>query len=481
MKRFTITTILITSVIALSVSTVGWFYLNRYLAKTDLLALGVTYSESSFVKTVCDDNTVASLLFIKSGMDINTKAEGNLTALHCAAQHGNVDLIKAFIDKKADINAKTDNPHSQLLTPLHMAIKSRKMDSVNLLLNAGADINANSPQGTPLFIAATYGNNDQVITLINHGANVKITDKWGNTALHAAVNNSNPEVIIDTLISNGVDVNAKGKDKQTALHLAVTARNNVLVEKLIEHSADVNAVSDSGTPLLIAYNNNIITETLLANKADPNITDNNGTTPLIYSAKSKDNTVSNMLLEAGANVNVTTKSNDTPLIVAVKHCNLDLTGTLIKKGANTRVCCNKSTPLHTSVVYNKNCNSLQMITLLLIAGSDINARDEAGRTPLIEARYAPLAIVEKLVSSGANINEKDNLGVSVLKWYQHAKQSPALDFLTSKIATSTATTQPTVKEQPTIQELLTTREESMRQVQEIRGKYKHQSETYKKQ
>lgn len=471
MKRATITTILITSVIILSISALGWFYLNRYLAKKDIIALGITYSEASFVKTVCSGNTAASLLFIKSGMDINTKAEGNVTALHCAAQRGEADLIKVLIDKKADVNAKTDDPYSPLLTPLHMAAMTGKLDSVNLLLNARADVNANSPQGTPLFTAATHGNNDLVTTLISHGANVHIANRWGDTALHAAIKNPKPESIIDTLISKGVDVNAKGKDEQTALHLAVTARNNNLVEKLIAHGASVNAVSNSGTPLLIAYSNKVITETLLTNNADPNISDKNGTTPLIYSAREGDNSVSNMLLVAGAKVDATSALNETPLMVAARYGNLDLAKLLISKGANARVCCNKTTPLH-AVVRSDKRNALQIISLLLDAGADVNARDEAGRTPLIEARNAPLAVVELLVSKGANINGIDNLGTSVLWWHQHPRVSPSLEFLIAKSAEKTAVIQSISREESTTKELIETREQAMKNVQAIREKIK---------
>ena len=80
-------------------------------------------------------------------------------------------------------------------TALHGAAESGNIEIINLLLTKGADIELkNKAGGTPLMWAAVYGNEQAVRTLIGHGANPNVKDVDGMSALDWAVKNKRTRV-----------------------------------------------------------------------------------------------------------------------------------------------------------------------------------------------------------------------------------------------------------------------------------------------
>ncbi|MBQ3644801.1 MAG: ankyrin repeat domain-containing protein [Candidatus Riflebacteria bacterium] len=84
-------------------------------------------------------------VLIKNGADLkieapkpktnNSKAiEEGKTLLHCAAQHGNTDLMKKVIDAGVPIDKKTVTGK----TPLYFAVKNNQYESAYILINKGA-------------------------------------------------------------------------------------------------------------------------------------------------------------------------------------------------------------------------------------------------------------------------------------------------------------------------------------------------------
>ena len=50
----------------------------------------------------------------------------------------------------------------------------------------------------------------------------------------------------------------------------------------------------------------------------------------------------------------------------------------------------------------------------LAAGADVNAKDEDGRTPLLNALSGPKEIIELLIAKGADVNAQDDVGFTPL-------------------------------------------------------------------
>jgi uncharacterized protein len=100
-----------------------------------------------------------------------------------AASNGQTDIVKAFLDKGANIETKNDVG----ATPLIFASAKGQKDVVALLLDRGANINAKTTSGiTPLMAAAAGGFPEIVQLLLAKGADVSAKDQQGRTAFSMA-------------------------------------------------------------------------------------------------------------------------------------------------------------------------------------------------------------------------------------------------------------------------------------------------------
>jgi ankyrin repeat protein len=111
--------------------------------------------------------TVRSLL--QSRKDPNTAQPDGLSALHLAAQLGDIEIAKHLIDAGAKVDVKT---RWGGYTPLHLAAGAARGEMVSFLLFARADMDVVSTTGvTPLHLAAQAGNGqDMVRVLVRRGA-----------------------------------------------------------------------------------------------------------------------------------------------------------------------------------------------------------------------------------------------------------------------------------------------------------------------
>jgi ankyrin repeat protein len=66
---------------------------------------------------------------IEHGADVNAKQEGGFTALHSAAQNGNIGLIRLLLDHRADPQARSQDGK----TPRDLAVESKHEEAAKLL------------------------------------------------------------------------------------------------------------------------------------------------------------------------------------------------------------------------------------------------------------------------------------------------------------------------------------------------------------
>ena len=198
----------------------------------------------------------------------------------------------------------------------------------------------------------------------------------GWTALHYATDEGHGE-IAELLIAKGADVNAMGEfDGRTSLHYAAEEGHKKTAELLIAKGADVNAITFGQQ------------------------------TPMHAAAYNGHRNIIELLIEHGADVNPQIKlagsfNNMTPLDFDLFYSDGQNCELLIEHGGVTGT--KPDSSIHEAAEYGYS----EGLKHLLIAGADINARDENGMTPLhLAVKHGQKAMTEVLIAKGADLNAK---------------------------------------------------------------------------
>ena len=165
--------------------------------------------------------------------------EGN-TPLHLACRADRPDTVKRMLCLGADVNALCGGER-----PLQTAVQSNNVGCVKEILEQfpgqlhTKDIKAG---GTPLHWAA-----DKPIleALLSLSCNLEAKNFSGSTALHTQVRHKRLPCIV-CLLSHGAAVDQADSEGNTALHLAVTTGHIPSIQALLVFGADYSAVNKSG-------------------------------------------------------------------------------------------------------------------------------------------------------------------------------------------------------------------------------------------
>jgi uncharacterized protein len=156
-----------------------------------------------------DGDRAAVRALLTGGDDVNAAQGDGMTALHWAARHGDVDLIKMLLAAGANVKATTRLAN---YTPLLMASEIGSAAAIDALIGAGADPKGTTASGvTPLMFASAAGQADAVKTLVARGADVNAAEPTrGTTALMFAAANRRTEAI-RALLAAGARVDELNK------------------------------------------------------------------------------------------------------------------------------------------------------------------------------------------------------------------------------------------------------------------------------
>jgi ankyrin repeat protein len=264
------------------------------------------------------------------------------------------------------------NIQHQSSSALHWAARHGKLHAAEVMLhNYGPDVNAVYHTCTPLVYAAIHGSESIAkILLAMPQVSVNFQNKQGQCALWCAALQGFTKIVEELLQRPDIQVDLpESQYGLTPLAAAVAKGRAPIVRRLIQTGrGDVNAPDRRRrTPIFhaIARQDSAIFEVLLADdRLDLSWRDGLGRTPLIYSVLKGQTVLTKMLLgHPQPCVDIRDPDNRTALWHAVHQ------------------------------------GDEELVQLLLDSGSDINARDIEGATPLhLSIRQENMSLVQKMLS-----------------------------------------------------------------------------------
>ena len=348
---------------------------------------------------------VIPLLFALLGSCSESKPEVTYSNIHSLCQSGNgtpsqlLALLSAGSDVH-DVNALDEYG----LTALHYAAAYHPNPAVAaVLVQVGADLNArDSMYGmTPLHFAAEHGGAPEVISvLLAAGVDVNARDDdYGATPLHFAAEHSENQEVILLLLEAGADVTARDPIGGTVLDYA---RRNESIQGTDAFNALKAALDPEASPDRVAGIDPDVEYTSLHA-----LCESGNATPESIQA----------FLDLGASVNaIKGKGELTPLhLVANSSDTAQVITVLVEAGADVNAKgVGGFTPLHFAALSN---GIPEIASTLLAAGADVNARLDGGDTPLhlagMPTQKNPELILV-LLSSGAEANIKNEISETPL-------------------------------------------------------------------
>ncbi len=294
--------------------------------------------ETALIYAAFDDRADIEKTLLAFKANVNATWGGS-TALDFAVSRGSLKTARLLIDSGADVRRVYPSGR----TPLHIAVRAHRTEIAALLIDRGADVDASDTFGfTPLLEAIQKRFDDLIAVLLEAGADPLLKNKAGMSPIQAAASMhradltrellakvANPPVellsesvrkdlpdIVDTLLASGMNPSA-------ALHDAALQGRIKLLKTLLDHGADVNHRTATGTTPLhdAAIRGNVeAARILLESGADVNARETeSGDTPLYMAAAMGRDEVAVLLLSKGANPDIPSKEGGTPLHAAITN------------------------------------------------------------------------------------------------------------------------------------------------------------------
>ena len=270
------------------------------------------------VKGILPQGFISSLLS-KIGIGTSRKAiKDSSEALHDAARQRTNQTLKSLAkNREVEINALNKNGE----TPLHTAIKWRRVSNAKLLLTCGSDMNIADNKGcTPLHLAITENSNqkldDLVKDMVMRGVDLNAENSEGHVALKQAFQMN--DIRTAKLICKSLPTDSSYA--LDAFKMAIDYDSMDVLRILLRKWSSGFRDQENNTLLHIAIIRKGKTEMIkeLLEQVDVNVMNDDGDTPLHIAVEMKSNETVCLLLHHNADVSISNKYGDTVLHTAVQ-------------------------------------------------------------------------------------------------------------------------------------------------------------------
>ena len=359
---------------------------------------------SNIFNTACEITTSKKIfeMLINLGIDTSLRHNGTWGCLfQLASENPEADkLIDFFFEKGFDINAVSGASGSQLsVLQIGMKNDTKSYLLTKRLIELGAQIKKkNTLQVDPIIHAAAFAKDPRILDLlVSFGRDLDDVSEYSNLSpLNEAIawNNLNN---IKKLLELGVKTN----------QLAPINRSDGIKVGPLHATAELHKPSK-------------VIDILIQNGASVDLMDEKGRTPLIYHIEKQNEAGVRSLLNNHANHKIRNKQGDSPILLASKNgldkvldylmnADADASQRDAKGNSAAMLFCSDAEPR----AWRK---SQKIINTLFASGLNLNTRNEAGSTALVECLASGNILgAEALVKKGASVNNRYRLGRGILQ------------------------------------------------------------------
>lgn len=290
-------------------------------------------------------------------------------------------------------------------SPISAAAQGGDLQAVREFIDAGAEVDAPATDGSTALLWAAYYSDAQLVTaLIAAGADPDTANNFGVTPLLQASSTGDAPVMA-ALLDGGADPALSHPEGLTPLMAAAQTGHVEAVSLLLEHGADPNAADSfqAQTPLMwaAAEGHLEVVDALLAAGADPDLQarvsslterknadfPSGGFSALMFAARNGHEDVVRRLVDAGASLDLTNGDGATAMMITIVNDRFDLTASLIELGADV------------------NDGSLYQAVQMRDATTDWYARDGSQLRANHDNEHTALDLIHLLLEAGADPNQ----------------------------------------------------------------------------
>ncbi|XP_051922106.1 inversin [Hippocampus zosterae] len=383
------------------------------------------FGRTPLMYCVLADRLDCAEILLKAGASVNKTDHSQRTALHLAAQKGNVRFLKLLLSRHANWLQKD----LEEMTPLHLATRHPSPKALALLLKhigPGEVDTQDKNKQTALHWSAFYNRPEHVRLLIKHDSNIGIPDSEGKIPLHWAAHSQEARAtqtvrcILEAAPTESL-LNWQDYEGRTPLHFAVADGNEAVVEVLTSYQGcNVTAYDNLfRTPLhwaALLGHARIVHLLLERNTSGTIPSDSQGATPLHYGAQSNNaETVGVFLSHPSVKDEPDLEGRTAFMWAAGKGCD-DVIRTMLAHTPHIDINMTDKyggTALHAASL----SGHVSTVKLLLERGGMVDSLDVMKHTPLFRAcEMGQRDVILTLIKGAARVDLVDVDGHTALHW-----------------------------------------------------------------